>query len=479
MIIIMLPSNNTLRSPILDVPMSRVEQFDHVFLGSGRGGKTLALELAQAGKRVALIEKGMFGGACPNIASIPSKALVCDAHAAHAALGSGPVSQMDAGLINLGRISQRVRSLVGGLNKLNRSAFLDAGIDLVVGTGHFEAPRRLAVSLAGGGTRLIEGEHVYINTGTTPHIPDIPGLAESRPLTHVEAFELGSLPEELIVIGGGYIGMELAQAFRRLGSRVSLIQSASRLAPREDPDVSSAIEASFKSDGIRVHLDSTPVRVDGTSGRAVTVTMEDGGQLSGTHILVAAGRKPVTGGLGLDAAGVKLDERGFVLVTDCLATTAERTWAIGEVAGSPMFSHASYDDYRVLAAQLNGGTRTTKNRVVPHTLFIDPELARIGLNEIEAKARGIDVRVTTLPVSVIPRARANGDTRGFMKALVDAHSERILGFTMLGTNAGEVVTAVQMAMLGGLPYTAVRDAVIGHPLMSEGLMLLFSNVPRT
>jgi pyruvate/2-oxoglutarate dehydrogenase complex dihydrolipoamide dehydrogenase (E3) component len=257
-----------------------------------------------------------------------------------------------------------------------------------------------------------------------------------------------------------------------------VIHHGPRVAAREDEDVSAEIEAAFASEGIRVHMGVRPVNVSGRSGEAVAIQLDNDITIRGTHILVAAGRTPVTANLGLAAAGVEVDAHGFINVDAHLATTAERTWAIGEVAGTPMFTHASFDDYRVLRAQLAGGEASTASRVIPYALFVEPELGRIGLNETQAQARGIAVRVAKIPMSAVPRARTNSATRGFMKVLVDAHSDAILGFTMLGTNAGDVTTAVQMAMLGKLPYTAVRDAIIAHPLISEGLNILFANVPQ-
>jgi pyruvate/2-oxoglutarate dehydrogenase complex dihydrolipoamide dehydrogenase (E3) component len=323
----------------------------------------------------------------------------------------------------------------------------------------------------------VEGTHVFINTGTTAAIPDIPGLRASDPLTHVEALETNELPEKLVVIGGGYVGLEMAQAFHRLGSQVTIIQEMPHVANREDADVSEAIEAAFREDGIDVRVGVKAVNVEGRSGDKITVALSDGTAVSGSHILIAAGRVPVTGNLGLDLAGVDVDARGIIKVDDRLATSAPNTWAIGEVAGTPMFTHASYDDYRILKSQLSGGSRTAGNRLIPYAMFIEPELGRIGLNETEARERGIVVRVAKLPMAAVPRARTNGATRGFMKILIDANSDRILGFMMLGTNAGEVVTAVQMAMIGELPYTAVRDSIIAHPLISEGLNTLLLNVP--
>jgi pyruvate/2-oxoglutarate dehydrogenase complex dihydrolipoamide dehydrogenase (E3) component len=270
----------------------------------------------------------------------------------------------------------------------------------------------------------------------------------------------------------------MAQAFHRLGSRVTVLQQMAHVANREDVDVSQAIETAFREDGINIRTGTKAIEVQGRSGDRVTVSLSDGTNVTGTHILVAAGRTPVTSDLKLDLAGVKVDGRGIIEVDERLATSAPNTWAIGEVAGTPMFTHASYDDYRVLKSQLSGGNRTTRGRVIPYAMFIEPELGRIGLNETEASERGIAVRVAKLPMTGVPRARANGAMRGFMKVLVDAHSDQILGFMMLGTNAGEVVTAVQMAMIAKLPYTVVRDSIIAHPLISEGLNLLLLKVPE-
>jgi pyruvate/2-oxoglutarate dehydrogenase complex dihydrolipoamide dehydrogenase (E3) component len=329
-----------------------------------------------------------------------------------------------------------------------------------------------------GRERVVEGDQVFINTGTFAAIPDVPGLRDAEPMTHVEALALDALPGHLVVIGGGYIGLEMAQAFRRLGSNVTVVQEAPRVAVREDADVTDAIESAFANEGIDVRVSVKPLQVSGRSGQSVAVDLSDGTRLNGTHLLVATGRVPRTTGIGLDVAGVELDARGFIKVDERLATSAPNTWAIGEVAGTPMFTHASFDDYRVLKSQLAGGNLTTRDRVIPYAMFIEPELARIGINESDAQRQGIAVRVAKLPMAGVPRARTTGEMHGFMKAIVDAQSDRILGFTMLGSNAGEVVAAVQMAMLGNLPYTAVRDAIISHPTITEGLNLLFAKVPE-
>ena len=458
--------------------MSTIEQFEYVFLGGGKGGKTLAMELAKSGKRVAVVEEGMIGGSCINVACIPSKALIQTARIMHA-VQSADILKGAAHdpKVDMTRVHRRVREVVDGMVDINAKAFDASGFDLILGTGRFVGPRRIQVAMNDGRERVVEGVHVFINTGTYAAIPDTPGLRDAAPMTHVEALELDSLPEHLIVIGGGYIGLEMAQAFRRLGSNVTIVQEAPRVAMREDADVTDAIESILTNEGINVRVSVKPLQVSGRSGQSVTVELNDGTRVTGTHLLVATGRVPRTAGIGLDLAGVALDERGFIKVDERLATSAPNTWAIGEVAGTPMFTHASFDDYRVLKSQLAGDNLTTRDRVIPYAMFIEPELARIGINESDAHRQGIAVRVAKLPMASIPRARTTGDTHGFMKAIVDTQTDRILGFTMLGSNAGEVVATVQMAMLGNLPYTAVRDAILSHPTIAEGLNMLFAKIP--
>ncbi|MBJ9621981.1 FAD-dependent oxidoreductase [Burkholderia multivorans] len=453
--------------------MADVKRVDFLFLGGGKGGKSLAMDMARRGKRVAVIERGMIGGSCINVACIPSKALIHHARSMHAWREAAKRHEVTA---DMAAVSTYVASVVNGMVDVNRRAFEQSGLELVIGTGRFVAPRTIAVRTDDGAEAIYEGENVYINTGTVAAIPDVPGLRDAQPLTHVEALRLTTLPRHLIVIGGGYIGLEMAQAFRRLGSAVTLVTDTPRVAMREDEDVGTVIQQALADDGIQLMLAAKLVDVQGKSGERVTVRLADGSVVEGSDLLVATGRKPQTDGIGLERAGVETDARGFIKVDPQLATTAERTWAIGEVAGTPMFTHASFDDYRVLKAGIEGRPASTAGRIIPYALFIDPELGRIGLNEADAKARDIEVRVAKLPMASVPRARTDGKTRGFMKALVQPDTGAILGFTMVGTGAGDVTTAVQMAMLGGLPYTAVRDAIIGHPIVSEGLNLLFATL---
>lgn len=457
--------------------MTEIEQYDILVFGGGKAGKTLAMDQARAGRRVAVVEAGMIGGSCINIACIPTKTLVRSAQIVAIArravelglAGGGP------GPVDMAAVAARTAGVVAGMVEINRRGFQASGFELVLGWGRFVEPRVIEVT-GEGGTRRLTGERIYLNLGTRAAIPPVPGLRESAPMTHVEALTLATLPARLVVIGGGYIGMEMAQAFRRLGSEVVVIETGKRLAGREDEDVAAAIGAQFAKDGIELALDAHIEAVTGRSGEAVTVRLTDGRTFSGSHILVAAGRQPMTGDIGLALAGVELDARGFIRVDERLQTSAAGIWALGEVAGSPMFTHVSLDDYRVAKSGITGGGRTTAGRLVPYCVFIDPEFARVGLSETEARQAGLRYRLARLPMDVVPRARTLDERDGFMKALVAADDDRILGFAMLGAQAGEVMTAVQLAMLGGLPYTALRDGILAHPTLAEGLNMLFAEV---
>jgi pyruvate/2-oxoglutarate dehydrogenase complex dihydrolipoamide dehydrogenase (E3) component len=334
------------------------------------------------------------------------------------------------------------------------------------------------VTLPDGTTRRLRGENVIVSTGTRAALEAIPGLREARPLTHIEALELDKVPEHLLVMGGGYVGVELSQAMRRFGSKVTMIDRNERLMAREDKDVCEALRNLLADEGIDLVLNARIKRVSGKSGDSVSILFDEDGaekSITGSHLLVAVGRIPNTEELGLELAGVEVTDRGYIRANERLQTTAPGVWAIGEVAGSPQFTHISVDDFRVVHANLNGGNRVTTGRQVPYCLFTDPELARVGLSEIEARAQAIPYRLFKVPMEANLRARTLSETRGFMKALVDADSDRILGFTAFGVGAGEIMGAVQVAVIGGLPYTALRDAVLTHPTLVEGLTALFSS----
>jgi pyruvate/2-oxoglutarate dehydrogenase complex dihydrolipoamide dehydrogenase (E3) component len=358
--------------------------------------------------------------------------------------------------------------------------YRNTGANFTLGTGRFIAPRTVEVALPDGTIRQLRGTNVIVSTGTRAAFGGIPGLAEAQPLTHIEALELDQVPEHLLVIGGGYVGIELSQAMRRFGSKVTVIDRDQRLMPKEDQDVCDALRGLLEDEDIDILLNAGIKRVSGKSGDSVSVVVEQDGaekNLRGSHVLVALGRTPNTEGLGLELANVELSDRGYIKVNERLQTSAPGVWAIGEVAGSPQFTHISVDDFRVVHANLTGGNRVTTGRQVPYCLFTDPELAHIGLNENDAKAKGIPYRLFKVPMEANLRARTLSETRGFVKALIELDNDHILGFTALGVGAGEIMATVQVAMIGKLPYTELRDAVLTHPTLVEGLIPLFSSVP--
>jgi len=458
--------------------VAQTEDYDVVILGSGAAGKLLAWTLAARGKRTAVVERRYVGGACPNIACMPSKNVI---HAAKVAdfFRRGGEFGIAGGdwKVDMAAVRERKRKMVEGLVDLHLEKYRASGAELVMGHGRFVAPRTIEVALNAGGVRTLRGETVVVDTGSRARMDDTPGLAESSPMTHVEALELDRLPDHLLVLGGGYVGLEMAQAFRRFGSRVTVVERNSSPIHREDSDVVEAMEQLLRDEGIGLLAGASIDRVEGKSGDAVRLRTNQG-DVEGSHLLVAGGRTPNTDGIGLDLAGIETDGRGHVKVDEQLRTTAEGVWAVGDCAGSPYFTHIGEDDFRVVLADLTGGDRVTTGRQVPYCLFTDPELARVGLSEREARDRGVPYRLAKLPMEGVLRARTISETRGFLKALIERDGDRILGFTAFGPEAGEVLAVVQVAMLAGLPYTALRDAVLTHPTMAEGLAALFGSVPR-
>jgi pyruvate/2-oxoglutarate dehydrogenase complex dihydrolipoamide dehydrogenase (E3) component len=457
------------------------EAFDLVVLGSGEGGKYLAWTQAKKGQRVAVIERKYIGGSCPNIACLPSKNVIHSAKVASFFWRSAEFGiTKDNCRINLSAVRERKRKMVDGLIAVHLANYRASGAELIMGSGRFVGPKTIEVALAAGGTRRLTGKNVVIGTGTRATIDPLPGLAEAGPLTHIEALELDQIPPHLIIIGGGYIGLEMAQAMRRFGARVTILERNARLVQREDEDVSAGLHDVLREEGIDIFTGVTITQVEGKSGAAVRVRAQQSGAEAvheGTHLLVASGRTPNTAGIGLELAGVELTERGYLKVDERLRTTAPGVWAVGECAGSPQFTHISFDDFRVVRDNLAGGSRVTTGRLVPFCLFTDPELARVGLSEAEAKARGIPYRLAKIPMLAVLRARTLSETRGFLKALIAADSDRILGFTAFGVGAGEILGTVQVALMANLPYTALRDAIFTHPTLQEGLTPLFSAVP--
>ena len=455
------------------------EEFDIVILGGGTGSTVAAWTFASEGKRVVVVDRQYIGGSCPNIACLPSKNIIHSAKVASYVRNSQEFGIAHNGFkIDMSGVRERKRKMVHGLNEMYLENYKQTGGELIFGMGSFIGRRTVEVRLRDGGKRQLHGTNFIISTGTRAAIGAIPGLAEAQPLTHIEALELDAVPEHLLVIGGGYVGVELSQAMRRFGSNVTVIDTNKRLMAREDEDVCDALRSLLQDEGIAIVLDAHVKQVSGKSGESVNIVLEQNGvekTLQGSHVLVAAGRVPNTEGLGLDVAGVELTDRGFIKVNERLQTTAAGVCAIGEVAGSPQFTHISIDDFRVVHDNLNGINHVTTGRQVPYCLFTDPELAHIGVSESEAKTKGIAYRLFKLPMEADLRARTLSETRGFMKALVGMEDDRILGFTAFAVGAGEIMASVQIAMIARLPYTALRDAVLTHPTLVEGLIGLFSS----
>lgn len=456
------------------------EHYQNVIIGSGEGGKSLAWHFASAGEPTIVIERRYVGGSCPNTNCLPSKNEVWSAkvadlmrHARQFGVVAGPST------IDMTAVRQRKRDMVNGLIQIHLDKYKSTGAELVMGEATFVKPRTFDVRLNSGGLRTVSGERIFLNLGTKAAIPPVPGLAESEPLTHVEMLELDRLPEHLIVIGGGYVGLEFAQAYRRFGSRVTIIQHGPHLLAGQDADVIAEVTKFLAAEGIEIITSAEIESVTGRCGVSVqlVVALADGRQtIDATHILVATGRTPNTAGIGLEVAGIEIDRRGYLKVNDRLETTAENVWGVGECAGSPQFTHVSYDDYRIIRDNLAGGHRTTTDRMIPSCLYTDPQVSHIGLSELEAEQQGIQVRVAKIPIAAVLRTRTIDETRGFMKALLDPNDDRILGFTMVGPEAGEVMAVVHMTMIAKLPFTALRDAVLAHPTMAEGLNVLFGSI---
>ena len=460
--------------------MSETERYEILVIGSGESGKHLTWTLAQAGHRTAVVERKYIGGSCPNIACLPSKNVIRSAkanwfakHGAEYGIQSGPPFTDMRGVL------ARKRKMVEGEVQFHLDRFKATGAELIRGEARFVAPKTIEVHLNEGGQRRITADRVFLDLGSHSTIPDIPGLAAAKPMTHVEALDLDRLPEHVVVLGAGYVGLELAQALRRFGSAVTVIERGRQIASAEDADVAQELFENFRSEGIDVLVETRVRKVEGLSGQKVQIRAENsrGEQaIEGTDLLVATGRTPNTRGIGLEGAGIELDARGYIKVNERLETTAAGVWAMGDCAGSPQFTHVAFDDFRVVRDNLNGGSRTTRDRLIPFCMFTDPELARVGLNETEAKKRGIGYRLAKMPMAAVLRAVTLSETRGFVKMLIDAQSNRILGFTAFGVEASEMVAAVQTAMLGGLPYTALRDAIFTHPTAAEGLVFLLAGV---
>jgi pyruvate/2-oxoglutarate dehydrogenase complex dihydrolipoamide dehydrogenase (E3) component len=455
------------------------EHYDAIVIGTSQGGRFLPAELAKAGQKVALVERDQVGGVCVNRGCTPTKTMVASARLAYQArrgaeygVRTGPVS------VDLAAVRERKRAMVAGAREYYASLQAQDGLDLIQGEAHFVGPKTLEIALTDGGARQISAPVVVIDAGTRPKPLAIAGAGDVPVLDSTSIMELDQIPEHLIILGGGYIGLEFGQMFRRFGSEITIIQTAARLMMIEDDDVSDEVAAILRDDGITVLTSATPVAVEPADGGRLwlTVRTEDGErQIVGSHLLSATGRIPNTEALTPEVAGIRLDGRGFIQVDEYLETSVPGVYAMGDIKGGPGFTHLSYDDYRILHANLIRHEKaSTRNRIVPYTVFIDPQLGRAGLTERQARAQGRTIQVAKLPMSAVIRALETGETRGFMKAVADADSGQILGCAVLGSEGGEIMTMIQVAMLGELTATAMADAIFTHPLLAEGLNTLFA-----
>jgi pyruvate/2-oxoglutarate dehydrogenase complex dihydrolipoamide dehydrogenase (E3) component len=429
---------------------------------------------------VVTIEDKRIGGACPNVACLPSKNVVHSAKVASFFQRGAEFGIVQSDWhVDMTGVNARRQKLVDDNLQVHLTNFAKNNGEIVMGFGRFIAEKTVEVALNAGGTRTLRSDRIFLDTGSHATIEPIPGLAESGPLTHIEALELTVLPEHLLILGGGFVGLEFAQAMRRFGARVTVVERNPSIAHHEDPDVVEGVQQLFHDDGIEVVADAKVTRVEGTSGKNVTLHLQlpkAETVLQGSHLLVAAGRTPNTQNMGLEVVGIKTTPAGHIQVNERLETTVPGVWAMGDCAGSPYFTHISFDDFRTVRDNLAGANRTTKGRQVPFCAFIDPELAHVGLRENEAKQQGVAYRLTKVPMLANLRATTISETRGFIKALI-SDNDRILGFTAFGAGVGELLPVVQLAMSANLPYTAIRSLIVTHPTISEGLVTLLTSVP--
>ena len=464
--------------------MTTLQTYDSIIIGSSRSAIYLSLSLAQAGRRTALIERDLVGGTCLNVGCTPTKTMVASARVAYLAnraaefgVQTGPVS------VDLGTVVQRKRNLLNVGNGFAKGMLdMTEGLDLVMGDARFTGPKSVEVRLNDGNMSQITGETIFINTGLRATKPPIPGLDSVPTLDNASIMELDTLPEHLVVLGGGYIALEFAQMFRRFGSEVTIVQRGQQLLDREDPDVAEEVAKILREDGIEVLLEANTLKVQQTGDAKIQLIVKtplEEHRIAGSHLLVATGRVPNTEGLNLEAAGLQTDGRGFIQVNERLETGTSGIYAFGDVKGGPAFTHISFDDFRILRTNLlAGGDATTTGRLVPYVVYMDPQLARVGLSETEALAQGHNIRVAKLPMGYTGPTRPQelSETRGFMKAIVDADTQQILGVAILGIEGGEIMSVLQVAMIGNLPYTDIRDGIFAHPTLAETLKDLFMSM---
>lgn len=455
--------------------------YDSIIIGSGQGGNPLSGALAGNGERVAMVELEHIGGTCINVGCTPTKTMVASARVAYLArraneygLSGGEIGKEITGVI------ERKRKMVKDFQMGGTKRLESAGVEIIMGEASFLGPQKLRVSLTGREDRVVSGKKIFINTGARPGIPDIPGLEGVPYLTSTTIMEVGTLPQHLLILGGGYVGLEFGQMFRRFGSEVTILERGNQLMAREDADISEEMIKILNEDGVKVLLQTSPLSLMKDSDGAIKCTFkspETEDVISCSHVMVAAGRTPNTDRLNLSAAGVTLDSRGYIKVNDSLETDVSGIYALGDVKGGPAFTHVSYDDFRILRTNLiDGGNATTTGRLVPYTMFTDPELGRVGMNEKEARSNGRRVLIAKIPMSSSSRAWEVGETRGLMKAVVDQDTKQILGCSILGIEGGELMSMLELAMIGKVPYTVVKETIFAHPTLGESLNTLFMSL---
>lgn len=461
-----------------------METYDAIIIGSGQSGNPLAVKFAVSGKKVALVEKEYIGGSCVNVGCSPTKTMEASGRVAHlmrraddyGVTCKGPVT------VDMETVRRRKREIVTSFSSGDEAKLVRNGVEIVWGEARFTSSKEIEVALNDGGTSRLKANLIFIDTGTRPAVPEIDGLPECTILNNGTIMELDRVPEHLMIIGGGYVGMEFARMFRRFGSEVTVVHRGSHVLSQEDEDLAQAIQEIFARDGIRIILqaDTHSASQDQDGNIHLQLTCLKGEEaISGTHLLLAAGRTPNTDMLNLAAAGVEMDDRGYIVVDDHLRTTAPDIYALGDVKGGPAFTHISYDDYRIVKSNLfENGDAAIGDRILPYVVFIDPQLGRIGLSEKEATRRGIPYKMVKMPMAHVARALEVDETDGFMKALVNAESGQVLGFACLGMEGGELMAVVQVAMAGGLTWRDLKNMIFAHPTLAESLNNLFSLVER-
>ena len=458
-------------------------QYDAIVIGSGQGGTPLSIVLAQSGLRTALVERKHVGGTCVNEGCTPTKTMVASGRVAYLArrgadygVHTGPIT------VDLKKVRQRKRDIVDSFRNANQQHIeTTSNLELIFGEASFTAAKTIQVRLKDGGERTMSAERFFINAGTRAGAPKLDGLDSVPFLDNVSIMELGEVPDHLIVLGGGYVGLEFGQLFRRLGSRVTMIQARGQLLTLEDPDIAEEVTKILRQDGIDIMLNANTQRVSRShEGVQLEIETPQGHvTVTGSHLLVATGRSSNSDTLNLAAANVRTNARGFIEVNDRLETTAPGIYALGDIKGGPAFTHISYDDFRILRGNLlEHKSLSTKDRQIPYCVFIDPQLGRVGLSETEARTQGRKIRCAKLPMTSVARALEVDETRGFMKAVVDEETNQILGAAVLGLEGGEIMSVLETAMMGKLPYTALRDGIYAHPTLAESLNNLFMAMDR-